>query len=260
MLYSEIIKQNFEIYISLPYTYFTSDITYPVLFSLDANVKFGMISNVVNNLGTLTKELPEIIVVGIAYPIKGIAEWAALRKRDTTPTSDPTYDKQWADYLNKATGRDDIIVQSGGADKFLDFIRDELIPFIESNYRVSSKDRALHGTSFGGLFALYALFQHPELFQRYFAGSPSIGWNESYMYELENEFAAAHEDLPVRLFMCAGGLESESNINNMKKMGQLLRSRKYQSFELEMHIFDNETHGSTVSAAIGRGLKILYKK
>ncbi|MEE9449779.1 MAG: alpha/beta hydrolase-fold protein [Ignavibacteriaceae bacterium] len=260
VLHSKIIDQDFEIYISLPYHYFMSDTTYPVLFSLDANVKFGLTSNVVNNLATLTREIPEIIVVGIAYPIIDIADWAALRKRDTTPTSDPEYDKQWADFLNNATGRDDIVVQSGGADNFLAFIRDELIPFIESNYRVSSTDRGLHGTSSGGLFILYTLFKYPELFQRYFAGSPSIKWDESYMYRLENDFAASHKDLPVRLFMCVGGLESDSYINNFNKMNQLLRSRNYPNLELETLIFENETHGTTGPASICRGLKILYKK
>ena len=260
MLHSKIVEQDFEIYISLPYKYFMSDTTYPVLYSLDANVKFGMMSNVVNNLGTLTRDIPEIMVVGIAYPIKSIADWAALRKRDTTPTSKPEYDKQWADYLNNATGRDDIVVQSGGGDKFLAFISDELIPFIESNYRASSNDRGLQGTSSGGLFTLYALFQQPETFQRYFAGSPSINWDEPYMYKLENDLAASHKDLPVKLFMCVGGLESESYINNMNKMGKLLRSRNYPSFELETFVFENETHGTTGPASISRGLKILYKK
>jgi predicted alpha/beta superfamily hydrolase len=260
ILHSKIVNQDFDIYISLPYKYLKSDITYPVIFSLDANVKFGLMSNVVNNLGTLTKEIPEIIVVGIAYPIKDIADWASLRKRDTTPTSNPEYDKDWAGYLNKATGRDDIVVQSGGADKFLAFIQDELIPFIETNYRVSSTDRALHGTSSGGLFTLYALFKQPELFQRYFAGSPSIQWDESYMYNLENNFAATHQDLPVRLFMCVGGLEIESYINNTQKMSQILRSRNYSNFKLETLVFENETHGTTGPASICRGLKMLYEK
>ncbi len=260
ILHSKIVNQDFEIYISLPYKYFMSDTTYPVLYSLDANVKFGMMSNVVNNLGTLTRDIPEIIVLGIAYPIKSIADWAALRKRDTTPTSKPEYDKQWSDYLNNATGRDDIVVQSGGADKFLAFISDELIPFIESNYSASSNDRGLQGTSSGGLFTLYALFQKPETFQRYFAGSPSINWDESYMYKLENDFAASHKDLPVKLFMCVGGLESESYINNMNKMDKLLRSRNYPNLELETFIFENETHGTTGPASICRGLKILYNK
>lgn len=259
ILHSEIINDDFEIYISLPYGYAYTDTTYPVLFSLDANVKFGLISNVVNNLGTLTKELPEIIVVGIAYPIIGLEDWIIGRNRDMTPTSVPEHEKFWVDRLSKATGRDNIIITSGEADKFFAFIRNELIPFIESEYRVSSKDRTLHGTSLGGLFTLYALFQHPETFQRYFAGSPSISWDEAFMYDLENNFATSHKDLPVRLFMCVGGLESEKYINNMNKMAELLRSRDYPNFELETLIFDNETHGSTVSASIARGLKMLYK-
>ena len=131
ILHSEIINDDFEIYISLPYMYANTDTTYPVLYCLDANVKFGLISNVVNNLGTLTKDIPEIIVVGIAYPIKGLEDWVIGRNRDMTPTSVPEHEKYWVDRLSKATGRDDIVIQSGKADKFLAFIRNELILFIE---------------------------------------------------------------------------------------------------------------------------------
>ncbi|MCJ7553342.1 MAG: alpha/beta hydrolase-fold protein [Ignavibacteriaceae bacterium] len=260
ILHSEIINDDFEIYISLPYRYIYTDTTYPVLFNLDANIGFGITDNVVHILSTLNKEIPEMIVVGIAYTIKGIEDWATWRCRDFRPTSHPEKDKAWQDRLSQASSRDDIVVESGGADKFLAFIREELIPFIESNYRVDSSDRAIAGVSASGLFTLYTLFQHPETFQRYFAGSPSISWDEPYMYKLENNFAASHNDLQARLFMCAGGLESESYINNMNKMAELLRSRKYPSLEIETVIFENETHGSIYQAAISRALKMLYKK
>lgn len=257
-LHSKIINDNFEIYISLPYQYAFTDTNYPVLFNLDANMGFGITDNVVHILSTLNKEIPEMIIVGIAYPIKGIEDWAALRKRDTTPTSNLEYDKNWAGYLNSATGRDDIVVESGGAEKFLKFIREELIPFIESNYRVSS-DRAITGVSSSGLFTLYALFQHPETFQKFYAASPSIKWDESYMYKLEKDYATSHNDLPVRLFMCVGGMESKSYINNMNKMAELLRSRNYPNLEFEAVIFENETHGSVYQASISKALRSLYK-
>jgi len=258
-LHSEIVNDDFEIYISLPYMYATNDTTYPVLFCLDANIKFGLVSTVVNSQGTLTKEIPEIIVVGIAYQMNGLEDWVIGRNRDFTPTKLPENEKYWVDRLSKATGRDDIVISTGHADKFIAFITDELIPFIESEYRVS-KDRAIHGTSLGGLFSLYALFQKPETFQKFYAGSPSIKWDEDYMYQLENDFAASHRDLPARLFMCVGGLESESYINNMNKMDSLLRSRNYPNLEIESIVFENETHGSTVPASISRGLKMLYEK
>jgi len=259
VLHSEIVNDDFEIYISLPYMYATTDTTYPVLFCLDANIKFGLVSTVVNSQGTLTKEIPEIVVVGIAYPMNGLEDWVIGRNRDFTPTKKPEHEQYWVDRLSKATGRDDILISSGHADKFIAFITDELIPFVESEYRVS-KDRAIHGTSLGGLFSLYALFQKSETFHRFYAGSPSIKWDEDYMYQLENDFAASHRDLPVRLFMCVGGLESESYIYNMNKMDSLLRSRNYPNLEIESIIFENETHGSTVPASISRGLKMLYKK
>ena len=180
ILHSEIINDDFEIYISLPYSYVNTDTIYPVFFNLDANISFGITDNVVH-LGALNREIPEMIVVGIAYTIQGIEDWAAWRCRDFRPTSNPEKDKTWQDRLSQATGRNDIVVASGGADKFLSFICEELIPFIESNYRVSSSDRTIAGVSASGLFTLYTLFKKPETFQRYFAGSPSINWDEPYM-------------------------------------------------------------------------------
>ncbi len=258
-LHSEIINENFEIYVSLPYSYASTDTTYPVFFNLDANMCFGITDNVVHVLSTLNKEIPEMIVVGIGYTIKGIVDWAAWRCRDFRPTSNAEKDKAWQDRLSKASGREDIVVTSGDADKFMAFIREELIPFIESNYRVSSSDRAIAGVSASGLFTLYALFQRPETFQRYFAASPSISWDEPYMYKLENDFAASVNDLPVRLFMCVGGLESKSYINNMNKMAELMRSRNYPNLKMETVIFENETHGSIYQAALSRALKTIYK-
>ncbi|NQT25832.1 alpha/beta hydrolase [candidate division KSB1 bacterium] len=258
--HSNIIKNDFELHISLPFSYSASDTTYPVLFSLDANVKFAMVSTIVNNLGTLTKEIPEIVVVGIAYPLKGLEDWVIGRNRDLTPTKVAETEEYWIKRLSRLTGRNDIDVTTGGADNFIAFIQDELIPFIELNYRVSTTDRTLHGTSLGGLFTLYTLLKSPEIFNRYFASSPSIDWDESFMFQLENDFALSHKDLPVKLFMCVGGLESEYYLTNTKKMDELLSSRNYPNFKIETHVFENETHGTTVSASMGRGLKILFNK
>lgn len=259
VLHSNIVGVDYEIYISFPYSYHKSDKSYPALYCLDANRSYGLVSNMVNILNIPYKEIPEILVVGIGYPIKGLEDWGAWRWRDLIPTSDPEADKKWEAFLSKFSGRDDIVARSGGADKFLQFIHDELIPFIESNYHVSSTDRALMGHSAGGLFALYTIFHHPDMFQRYHAGSPGIEWDNGILFKFENEYASGHKDLPVRLFMSAGSLESESMIKSMKEMSTLLQSRNYPSLELKTHIFENETHGSGYAASVSRGLKILYK-
>lgn len=258
-LHSELIDQDFEIYISLPLGYFQSDATYPVLFCTDANRNFNLVSNIVNILSFPYNEIPKVLVVGIGYKIKGLEDWGAWRRSDLLPTNNPKSDKEWEDYLSQLSGRDDIISRSGGASKFLAFIREDVIPFVESNYRVSSTDRALIGYSYGGLFTLYALFSSPEIFKRYFAGSPSISWDNEIIFQYEKQYANTHKDLPVILFMSAGSLETESMLENMEKMENILNSRNYPNLKLETHIFENETHPSCYAAAISRALRVIYK-
>jgi len=259
IFHSTIINQDFEISISLPHDYARTDTTYPVLYVLDANIGFGIVSNVVRILATLHKEIPEILVVGIGYPIDGLEDWVIWRNRDLSPTSDPESDQYWMTRLSRATGRDDIIVRSGGAPKFLEFIRIELIPFIESRYRVSSTDRALLGHSRGGLFALYVLLHQPETFCRYLISSPSNQWDDNIVFQYEQDYSDSNNDLDARVFMSFGSLEDKISVENMHKMKAMLISRAYSHLELETHLFEDENHGSVSPGAFSRGLRVLYK-
>src|SRR2546430_9234669 len=91
--------------------------------------------------------------------------------------------------------------------KFLNFLKTELIPFMETNYRGDPARRILGGHSLGGLFTLYAMFSDPSLFWGYLAGSPAIPWDNNFTVRQEEEFAKNHKDLPVRLFFAVGGAE-----------------------------------------------------
>ena len=257
--HSTIVDQDFELSISLPSGYARTDTTYPVLFVLDANIGFGIVSNLVRILATLHKEIPELLVVGIGYPIEGLVDWVIWRNRDLSPTSDPESDQYWMARLSGATGRDDIVIVSGGAPKFLECIREELIPFIESRYRVSTTDRALMGHSRGGLFGLYALFHHPETFARYLLSSPSNQWDDNILFRYEQAYSDNHSDLVARVFMSFGSMEDEVSIENMYKIKALLLSRAYPNLELETHVFEDENHGSVSPGAFSRGLRVIYK-
>ena len=251
ILHSDIVDEDFELYISLPYGYSTSDTSYPVLFSLDANRNYGIVNNMVNILSFPLNEIPSLVVVGVGYPMQGLEDWVVGRGRDFTSTINTETEDYWQSMY-------DIEIKTGGAAKFMEFLCNELIPFIESNYRVSDSDRSLFGYSANGRFALYTLFHRPEKFKRYFAGSPSISGDNEILFNYEEEYAANHTDLPVRLFMSVGNLESPWMINNMKKMSEQLLLRNYPNFELETHIFENETHESCYAASRSRALKVLY--
>jgi predicted alpha/beta superfamily hydrolase len=110
-------------------------------------------------------------------------------------------------------------VKTGGADKFLAFLKQELMPFIEKNYRASKEDKTYIGYSYGGLFAVYTLFHSPETFSRYIIGSPGIVWaNETNLFtRYEKEYAATHKALPAKVFMSIGSLESKEELEAFKK-------------------------------------------
>jgi len=261
-IHSNSMDEDFKIYISFPVDYFqtkNSAQSYPVLYCTDGNRAFNLISDIVNMLSFPKTEIPRIVVVGIGYGIKGLEDWVAGRLRDLTPTNNPEEDTNWQKILFQISGRNDIITKSGGASKFLGFLCNELIPFVESNYRVKKNDRALIGYSYGGLFTLFSMFQNPEIFQRYYAGSPSIEWDDQVLFQYEKKFAETHKDLPVSLFMSYGSLEIESEIANMYEMASRLKERNYPGLKLKMHLFENETHVSCCAAGISRALRVIYE-
>jgi predicted alpha/beta superfamily hydrolase len=258
-LHSHIINQDIQLYIKLPWSYDRGDTTYPVLFSLDENRSFPLYSTmslIYETPGTRTKE---IIIVGVGYKvdsdrIRGLAEWAAWRTRDLTPERSEETEQFWKEKLSALLEGETLDVQSGGAPVFLKSLREELIPFIEANYRVSSTDRGLAGYSYGGLFTLYALFHGPEMFTRYFAGGPTM-WDQ--LFEYEQNYASTHNDLIARLFITAGGRESDL-LEPMQRMVDRLRSHGYPGLEIITHVFEGEGHESAYAASVSRALSVLY--
>lgn len=258
-VHSEITGNDFLIYVQLPMSYKANpEKKYPVWYNTDANRGFPLLANTSTYLSFPNGEIPEMIVIGIGYLIKGMEEWAALRIRDLTPTNDPETDQYWTDLLSQLTNRKDLSVESGGAPQFLEFVVQELIPYVESHYRVQSENRTLGGYSFGGMFTLFTLFHHPESFYNYFAGSPSLHYNHEVIFSYEAEFAEMHQDLKANVFLTAGELEGEAMINHVKKMTECLSSRGYPNLNIDMHIFSGENHRSCMGAAFFRAFYVFY--
>ncbi|HEY4956611.1 MAG TPA: alpha/beta hydrolase-fold protein, partial [Caldimonas sp.] len=90
----------------------------------------------------------------------------------------------------------------GGEGAYLDFLRFELIPFIEANVGGDPARRILLGHSHGGSFVLYALFNEPPASRRfsvYLASDASIDCMSPTVYGWESAYAGANSSLPVRL-------------------------------------------------------------
>ena len=229
--------RNYDIYVQLPTGYAQSQKKYPVLYVLDGQWDFKLLDSIYGGL-LYDGFIPEMIIVGITYSGAN-PDYNALRAMDYTPASDAT------------------IPGSGGAPKFLAFFKNELIPFIETNYRADASQRVLMGSSFGGTFTLYALFSEPGLFHGYVAASPVTVYGDRFAFTQEAEYAKSHKDLPVRLFVSVGALEDLKA--PVEEFMQVLSQRGYTGLSLETRMIEGERHAGNKPEAFNRGLRFVFQ-
>ena len=224
--------------INLPGGYASSGKKYPVIYLMDSQWDFPLVAALYGEQ-YYDGFIPEVIIVGVTWGgIKPNPD--SLRARDYTPT--------------KENG----VPQSGGADNFLLFMKNELFPFIESNYRADKTDRTLMGCSLGGLFTLYTLFSHTDMFQRYVAASPAFGWGNEVIYQCEKKYFENKSNSPAKLFMCIGGVETSAP--GFEKLSKYLNDRHYPSLEIESKVLENTGHSGTKGEGFARGLQFVFKR
>jgi predicted alpha/beta superfamily hydrolase len=236
---SSVVGQEYDLYINLPRGYQDTSKRFPVLYLLDGQWDFQLASALFGEQ-YYDGFVPEIIIVGITWG--GMhPNYDSLRARDLTPTNI----KQ--------------VPQSGNAPIFLLFMKKELIPFIEANYRTVTTDRTLMGSSLGGLFTLYALFRETELFNRYVLTSPSVGWDNQVLYAYEQEYAHRHAQLPVRVFIGVGALEG-GGVMDCRKFVDQLKSRNYEGLDLTSIVIDGIGHSGGKAEGYSRGLQAVFAR
>lgn len=193
------------------------------------------------------------VIVGIGYPVGMYWNAIAPRLKDLTPSSDPEVVRQ----IGRSIGLSPESSGSGGAAAFLECVAKEMLPAIESRYRVDDRRRALFGHSLGGLFAVYVLFHQPELFNSYLITSPALDWDHEVIWTFEQEFAKARKDLPARVFLTGGSLD-EQYTAMARRLDDLFRSRKYDRLVWHYEVFPGETHASVGALSLSRGIRWLY--
>jgi predicted alpha/beta superfamily hydrolase len=151
-LYSSTLKEQRQFTIYLPSL--TKDKP-EVIYVLDGQALFNEVVHAMKALRKTQK-----IVVGIGNI------W--LRDRDYTPTHITA-----APFLTPEAA-----AVSGGGPKFIDHLKNELIPYINSHYAVDSSDNMLIGHSLGGLTAITILYSYPNLFSKYAVIDPAMWWDD----------------------------------------------------------------------------------
>jgi predicted alpha/beta superfamily hydrolase len=255
---------DFIIDVALPAPYLPGAGPWPILFVTDGNLAFPTAAATAGILPIEPGGPRPTCVVGIGYELTGLGEAGehlALRNRDLTPVRDDDWETRMRAAPPPFRFGDEL--QTGGGDRFLDFILEELTPWLAAGFPVDADDRTLAGSSFGATLALHALFTRPGAFARYLAISPALWWAKGHLTGLEESYAKTHDDLDAQLYLCVGEAEEAQApevkmVSELKAFAGRLEGRAYPSLALSREVLPGETHVSVFNAGISNGIRRLF--
>lgn len=231
------------LYVSLPRGYGDSAAKrFPVVYVLDGDGLFGVVSELARILA-LGGEMPGAVIVGVGYGRPYITT-VPFRNRDLTP---------------EAVGT---VPGSGGAARMLAYLRQEVVPLVDSVYRTLPGDRTLLGGSFGGTFGVFALYDAPDLFRRFVIASPAGQAGDGrYFVRRDSAFAATARPLAAAVYLSVGGEELARPLGKAwREYADVLVARKYEGLHLTTEVLAGETHFSAPGTAFTHGLKAVFRE
>jgi predicted alpha/beta superfamily hydrolase len=232
-IYSNILKEQRSIKVLLPETYKPgSNDKYEVIFITDGEWAMDPFSFVYKWAQDENYVPPAIL---IAIPNRYIDK-KNQRDRDFLPV-----------HVSE-------LAISGGADNFLSFIKNELIPYIDDKYP-SNKTYSIYGHSYGGLFSLYALLKEPQLFSTYYATDPPFGWNNDYLIKMAAEKL---ENLSSNKVLWLAGITETYKYQGIDRLDSVLHKKASKNLLWQMVTFPNEKHNSVRLKAMYDGIKFAY--
>lgn len=224
-LSSKIMEEDRTILIRVPGNYEKdTDKKYPVLYTLDGNTHFKRVVGTIEWLSESSAMIEEHIVVAITNTQR--FRDLSTSKMERNPTA-------------------------GGADKFLKFIKEELIPYVDKNYR-TNPFKTLAGHSLAGLFTVHTMMTQTNLFNAYIAMAPALGYNSAELITRTETLLKADNNLPTFLYMTLGN--EPRRLPNFNNLAKVFETEKPKDFVWEKHLYDNETHMSVPSRTLHNAL------
>lgn len=233
-VYSSKLSEARKLNIYFPNDYKKEDSrSYPVIYLLDGS-----------------KDEDFIHIAGLLqfanYPWVGDAPQAILigienvdRKRDFT-------------YPTKNLNDKEAFPTAGSSGVFIEFIEQELQPFIKEYY--SNNDTSIIiGQSLGGLLAAEVLFTKPELFSNYIIVSPSLWWDNESLLDRK----IPHFKSQKNVFIAVGEAEDDIMIHTAKTLTRKLKEQQARVLVNFESIKDHD-HANILHLAVYRGFKRMF--
>jgi len=255
---SLIMGEERTIWIRVPASYneaCSSTQTYPVIYVLDGKSAFFPVTGVVSFMSEedhVNYQIPEMIVVGVD---------TENRFRDLTPIKST---KQANGEESKTPEQKLMMSGSGGGEKFLNFMKEEVFTYIEKNYR-TNPFRIYVGHSLGGLTATYTFLKHPDLFNATISIDPSLWWEGAkYVNEAPELLKTMPKDQIRKYYVSVidsssygGSLQFHTNaIFNIGKAMENVSSKKIQ---YKVDYIANTDHSSIPLLSWYNGLLFIFE-
>jgi predicted alpha/beta superfamily hydrolase len=258
-LFSEILHEKRDIWIYLPKIEDGPELNqhqYPVVYLFDAEEQYAGFRELIQKENPDgSKVFRDTIVVGIRN---------TSRSRDLTPTHSVR------DSKGKRTRA---FRPSGGGDNFITFIKEELFPYIEEKYPVSS-ERILMGHSLGGLTTINMLLHYPEMFSGYIASDPSMWWDDKIMLNEAREilskrrfdgkwlyFSIANTTPPFKdvEHIQTDTSNKTNHVRSIFEFGAILQQNPGSGLHFSYKFYDQDNHDSVAMKTACDGMKLLEK-
>ncbi|MCG7541236.1 alpha/beta hydrolase-fold protein [Pseudoalteromonas sp. OF7H-1] len=196
VLSSQVLNEDRKVFIRLPKGYDKAH-SYPLIIRTDGNFNLARWDEVLSSLAEQGR-VEDAILVSIPNQF-----WTETRNRDLVP---PYARQDVAIEARPESDNDPAIF--GRADRFLQFVESELLPYLEANYSIND-NRVLSGFSAGGSFVLYTMVTKPALFDGYFAFSPAAWYDDSVVVKEFAKSLANIQGKPKYIYLSIGGAEND---------------------------------------------------
>lgn len=232
---SELVGRDYHVYVMLPEGHRqAASESFPTIYLLDGGALFPLFAAYYRYLN-FGEEIPDSIIVGVSYGGDSLEDGNYRSTDYTAPSKERDY---W-----------------GGAERFQDFLSNELLTFIEENYRSNPDRRIIFGQSIGGQFVLYTALTKPNLFWGHIASNPALHRNLPFFLEQHGRSSTIGRS---KLFVGSGTLDDRQYRDPAQEWIRHWTGRNDKPWQLRTMNLEGETHMSAPPVSFRQGMRWLF--
>ncbi len=242
-LFSKVLNENRDIFISLPVNYDRNIHSYPVILVMDAEYLFEITNSIVK-IKASRNEMPESIIIGIPN------------------NTNKRYDMAFQ--LSNDKGQKFFGEGQSNSKDYLTFFRNELFPFLQKKYRVNSS-KTIIGMSPTFAPVLEAFWNEPDLFYGYIVLAAELSLHtisgETIAQKLLTSVQdSLHPKAAIYIGKASDDLKRRppEELKAFMELNQKLDSIANPKINYKVEILEDENHYGMSISGIERGLETVY--